>query len=66
MFPNQGALLSATVPRFAERGVGMSYFVGAGNQADLETFDYVRYLVMTPTRMPLPSMSKDLRRVEIH
>ena len=36
-----GALLSATVPRFTHRGVGMSYFVGAGNQADLEVFDYV-------------------------
>ncbi|MBW2079082.1 MAG: CoA-binding protein, partial [Deltaproteobacteria bacterium] len=43
-----GALLSATVPRFAEREVGMSYFVGAGNQADLETFDYVRYLLDDP------------------
>jgi acetate---CoA ligase (ADP-forming) len=40
-----GALLSATVPRFAKRGIGMSYFVGAGNQADLEVFDYVRYLI---------------------
>ena len=40
-----GALLSATVPRFTQKGVGMSYFVGAGNQADLEVFDYVRYLV---------------------
>jgi acetyltransferase len=40
-----GALLSATVPRFTNRGVGMSYFVGAGNQADLEVFDYVRYLI---------------------
>ena len=40
-----GALLSATVPRFTHRGVGMSYFVGAGNQADLEVFDYVRYLI---------------------
>lgn len=43
-----GALLSATVPRFTERGVGMSYFIGAGNQADLETFDYVRYLLDDP------------------
>lgn len=43
-----GALLSATVPRFARRGVGMSYFVGAGNQADLEVFDYVRYLIDDP------------------
>ena len=43
-----GALLSATVPRFTNRGVGMSYFVGAGNQADLEVFDYVRYLVDDP------------------
>lgn len=40
-----GALLSATVPRFTKRGIGMSYFVGAGNQADLEVFDYVRYLI---------------------
>lgn len=40
-----GALLSATVPRFARRGVGMSYFVGAGNQVDLEVFDYVKYLI---------------------
>ena len=43
-----GALLSATAPRFANRGVGMSYFVGAGNQANLEVFDYVRYLIDTP------------------
>jgi acyl-CoA synthetase (NDP forming) len=26
----------------------MSHFVGAGNQADLETFDYVRYLLDDP------------------
>ena len=26
----------------------MSYFVGAGNQADLEVFDYVRYLIDDP------------------
>ncbi len=43
-----GALLSATVPRFARRNVGMSYFVGAGNQADLEVFDFVRYLIDDP------------------
>ena len=43
-----GALLSATVPRFAERGVGMSFFVGAGNQADLEVFDYVKFLIEDP------------------
>lgn len=40
-----GALLSASVPRFTRRGVGLSYFVGAGNQVDLEVFDYVRYLI---------------------
>jgi acyl-CoA synthetase (NDP forming) len=43
-----GALLSATVPRFTQRGVGLSYFVGAGNQVDLEVFDYVRYLIDDP------------------
>ncbi|MFC2020001.1 acetate--CoA ligase family protein [Chloroflexota bacterium] len=43
-----GALLSATVPRFVNRGVGLSYFVGSGNQAGLENFDYVRYLLDDP------------------
>lgn len=43
-----GALLSATVPRFSRRGVGLSHFVGVGNQVDLETFDYVRYVIDDP------------------
>ena len=43
-----GALLSASVPRFSRRGIGMSYFVNAGNQADLELMDYVRYLLDDP------------------
>ena len=43
-----GALLSASVPRFSQRGIGMSYFVNAGNQADLELMDYVRYLLDDP------------------
>lgn len=43
-----GALLSASVPRFSQRGVGMSFFAGAGNQADLEVMDYVRYLLDDP------------------
>ncbi|MFC1971292.1 acetate--CoA ligase family protein [Chloroflexota bacterium] len=43
-----GALQSATVPRFTRRGIGMSYLVGAGNQADLELFDYARYVLDDP------------------
>lgn len=43
-----GALLSATVPRFVKSGIGLSYFAAAGNQADLDTFDYVKYLVDDP------------------
>lgn len=43
-----GALLSASVPRFSHRGIGMSFFVGAGNQAGLEVMDYVHYLLDDP------------------
>lgn len=43
-----GALLSATVPRFVNRGIGFSYFIGSGNQASLENFDYVKYLLDDP------------------
>jgi acetyltransferase len=40
-----GALLSASVPRLAQRGIGFSYLIAAGNQADLEIFDYARYII---------------------
>ncbi len=40
-----GALLTASVPRFVDRGIGFSYFLASGNQADLEPFDYARYLI---------------------
>ncbi len=44
-----GALLSSTVPRFVNRGIGFSYFVAAGNQADLDAFDYARYIIDDPS-----------------
>jgi len=40
-----GALISASVPRFAKRNVGMAYYVGVGNQANLELLDYVGYFL---------------------
>lgn len=40
-----GALISASVPRFAKRNVGMAYYVGVGNQANLELLDYVAYFL---------------------
>ncbi len=43
-----GALLSAVVPRFAKTGIGLSYFAAAGNQADLDTADYIKYMVDDP------------------
>lgn len=43
-----GALLSSTVPRFSQRGIGFSYFVAAGNQADLDVFDYAKYMLDDP------------------
>ena len=43
-----GALISATVPRFAKRNVGLRAYVGAGNQANLELCDYVAYFLDDP------------------
>lgn len=43
-----GALISAIVPRAVQRGLGFSYFVGVGNQADLEIADYVNYILDDP------------------
>ena len=43
-----GALISALVPRFANNGIGLSYFVAAGNQLNLDICDYTRYLLDDP------------------
>lgn len=43
-----GALISATVPRFAKRNVGLRAYVGAGNQANLELCDYAAYFLDDP------------------
>ena len=43
-----GALISATVPRFAKRNVGLRAYVGAGNQANLELCDYAAYFIDDP------------------
>ncbi|MBI5443048.1 MAG: acetate--CoA ligase family protein [Deltaproteobacteria bacterium] len=43
-----GALLSASAPRLTQRGIGFSYFIASGNQADLDTFDYARYVLDDP------------------
>jgi acetyltransferase len=43
-----GALISALVPRFANNGIGLSYFIAAGNQLNLDVCDYTRYLLDDP------------------
>ncbi|MFA5317192.1 MAG: acetate--CoA ligase family protein [Dehalococcoidales bacterium] len=43
-----GALISATVPRFAKRNVGLRAYVGGGNQANVELCDYVAYFLDDP------------------
>jgi acetate---CoA ligase (ADP-forming) len=40
-----GALISATVPRFAKRNVGLRAYVGAGNQANVELCDFTAYFL---------------------
>ena len=44
-----GALVSGLVPRFASNGVGISHFVAAGNQLNLDLCDYARYLIDDPS-----------------
>jgi len=43
-----GALISATVPRFAKRNVGLRAYVGAGNQANVELCDFTAYFLDDP------------------
>jgi acetyltransferase len=43
-----GALISATVPRFAKRNVGLRAYVGAGNQANVELCDFAAYFLDDP------------------
>jgi len=43
-----GGVLSAVVARFADNDVGLTYFVNAGNQADLEVCDYAKFVLDDP------------------
>lgn len=43
-----GALISGLAPRFADNGIGLSYFIAAGNQLNVEVCDYVKYLIDDP------------------
>jgi acetyl coenzyme A synthetase (ADP forming)-like protein len=40
-----GALGGSLLSRLLEQGVGFSYFIASGNEADLETADYLEYLI---------------------
>jgi len=40
-----GALVSGLVPRFADNGIGLSHFIAAGNQVNVDLYDYVKYLI---------------------
>jgi acetyl coenzyme A synthetase (ADP forming)-like protein len=43
-----GALGGSLLSRLLEQGVGFSYFIASGNEADLETADYLEYLTQDP------------------
>ena len=43
-----GALGGSLLSRLLEQGVGFSYFIASGNEADLETADYIEYLTQDP------------------
>jgi len=59
-----GALLSATVPRFVKTGIGLSYFVASGNQADLDTFDYIKYMLDDPDTDVIAAYIEGLKNVD--
>lgn len=40
-----GALSSSIIDRSYDRKIGFSYFVSSGNEADLETTDFIRFLL---------------------
>lgn len=40
-----GGVLSAMVARFADNDVGLTYFVNAGNQIDLEICDFAKFIL---------------------
>jgi acyl-CoA synthetase (NDP forming) len=44
-----GALISGLVPRFASQGIGLSYFIAAGNQLNVDLCDYIGYLIDDPS-----------------
>ncbi len=41
-----GALGGSLVNRAMDKGIGLSYFISSGNEADLEVSDYIKYLVL--------------------
>jgi len=43
-----GALGGSILTRMWERGIGISRFISSGNEADLETADYIKYLTRDP------------------
>lgn len=43
-----GALISGLAPRFADNGIGLSHFIAAGNQVNVDLYDYVKYLIDDP------------------
>jgi acetate---CoA ligase (ADP-forming) len=43
-----GALISGLAPRFADNGIGLSHFIAAGNQVNVDLLDYVKYLIDDP------------------
>jgi acetyltransferase len=59
-----GALLSASAPRLAKRGVGFSYFIASGNQADLDTFDYAKFVLEDPRTKVLALYLEGLKSPE--
>ena len=61
-----GALGSSILERFAQRGLGVSSFVSAGNRADVSGNDLLQYWEEDPTHLPgAPAPRDDRQRPEV-
>src|SRR3990170_9107411 len=48
LISQSGSLAGSLVAGAQDRGIGFSYFVSSGNEADLEASDFVRYMIKDP------------------
>ncbi len=59
-----GALGGAFLNRIQDRGIGISYFISTGNEAVLETSDFMEYLLDDPNTSVIMALIEGIRNGE--